>query len=100
MKTKSLLSNCLASMSRHPFIMLTGIAIGLSVAAIYMYTTIPLFESSASVEYQNTSKGNAFNSAFTTSTPATEEITSSDFIAMAIKDKVNPISYYVTQDYK
>ena len=98
MKTKSLLANCVALMSRHPFIMLTGAAIGLSVASVYLYTTPPLFESSASIEYP--SKEASYNTIINTATPATEEITSPEFIAMAIKDKVNPISYYVTQDYK
>src|SRR5688572_5202558 len=100
MKTKSLLANCISVMGRHPFIVLTGAIIGVAVSAIHIYTTHPLYESNASIEFQNPSRDASYNNVFHSSTPATEEITSTEFITSAIQEKVNPISYYTEQDYR
>ena len=101
MKKESIITRIKNGIVRNPLITLMCMAIGVITASVYLYLTPAQYESSSvieSVKIPGTTLAHAIFSSGKTA--ATEEITSIPFLTEALKGKVDPISYYIEQDFQ
>lgn len=99
MKKTSFTSRMIQSIIKHPLITITCITVTVIVSSVYIYVTPPKYLSTAVLEYTKPNRGESI--LFTPDkTAATEEITSENFVANAIKNTVNPVSCYTTSDFQ
>jgi len=101
MKNQPILSSTWNRITKHPVLTLTCVAAGMMVAAVYIYITPSKYTSTAVLEVKSTSTTPIVSFPFGSGkTALTEELTTPSFIANAIADKVDPVTYLITQDYQ
>ncbi len=84
----------------HKWIFGSSIAVCTALSGVYMYVTPPQYQSEAVVQDATTKQGNSISLFNTTSSAATEKITSTPFLKAAFANNNNLVSYYVTKDYQ
>ena len=98
MKNQTLIGSCKVAVKRHPFLFTLCLAIALIGTGCYIYITPAIYESQVVVENTYQNKSTEISLISNGESALTEKITSAPFITTAIKNKVIPITCYVTQD--
>ncbi len=101
MKKEPLVTRIKDATIRNPLVTLSCITAGMAIAAVYLYITPSQYESTSVIEPVKPSGIPMVQGPFSSGkTAATEEITSIPFVTEALTGKVEPINYYVEQDFR
>ncbi|MDQ3050879.1 MAG: AAA family ATPase [Bacteroidota bacterium] len=101
MKTYPVVTNLKNTAMKHPAITLSCMATGLILAFAFIYITPPMYKSVAVISNPKTGSSTTIETPFSNNkTISTEILTSVEFVTDAITGTVDPVTCYVTQDYR